>query len=207
MKPENTPEILRPLVEAALQGNDSAAEKAAADLLQAGAASPENILPLLDSPHPDLRWWGARLLGETYHPAAFDALLRALQDPSTDVQQCAALGLRHHALHGLDEAQARRAVAALLPLLDGEDRLLRSLTGQALSALGASAVPALLQTLQDGAPAARLTAMRALAVIGDTRAIPAMFQAVSEEETALIRHWAEQGLEKMGVGMMFFKPS
>ncbi|GAB4528144.1 MAG: hypothetical protein Fur0018_14080 [Anaerolineales bacterium] len=206
MSLEKAPEILRSLVDAVLQRDEAAAERYAADLLQASAAAPELFIPLLDAPSPDLRWWGARLLGETYQTSAFDALLRALRDSSTDVQQCAALGLRHHALCGLDETQGARAVAALLPLLDAEDHLLRSLAGHALSALGAPAVPALLETLRHGTPAARLTAMRALAEIGDPRAIPAMFQAISEEETALIQHWAEQGLEKMGVGMTFFSP-
>ncbi len=207
MKSEDFPEVLRPLVEAVLDEDEAAAEKIAADLLQEGGISPQDLLPLLDSPHPDLRWWATRILGECYAPPAFDALLHSLRDPSPDVRQCAAVGLRHHARHGLPEEQARRAVAALLPLLSVEDRLLNHLAGQALGALGAHAVPALLEVLQVGAPGARLLAMRALAEIGDTRAIPAMFQAVSEEETALVRHWAEQGLEKMGVGMVFFKPS
>ncbi len=200
-------EEIRPLVDALARGDEEAAEKAAADLLQKGPASLKVLLPLLDSPDPDLRWWVLRALGEIPHPRALTALLQALRAPEPEIRQCAALGLRHHAQTGLDEAEASQAVAALTPLLGEKDRLLASLARDALTALGEPAVPALLETLQNGSPAARLEAMRALAAIGDQRAIPAMFAAITEDDTALLQHWAEEGLEKMGVGMMFFKPS
>ncbi len=198
----------RQALEAAVRrGDEEAAERIVAEHLREGAASPETFLPLLESPNSDLRWWALRALGEIPHPRAFAALLEALNDPAAEMRQCAALGLRHHAHHGLEEAAASQAVAALVPLLADEDRLLASLTRDALAALGERAVPALLDTLQAGPPAARLEAMRALAHIGDQRAIPAMFQALTEDDTALLQHWAEEGLEKMGVGMVFFKPS
>ncbi len=201
------PEELRPLVDAVHQGEEAHAEEIVTDLLSGGALSPENLRPLLDSPHPDLRWWAVRALGDIYHPAAFDALLRALNDPSEDVQQCAALGLRHHALHGLQDEQAQQAIHALLPLLSKTTPLLASLARQALSTIGAPAVQALLDILQHSKdPAARLAAMRALAEIGDQRAIPAMFEAITEGDSALIEYWAETGLENMGVGMSFFWP-
>ncbi len=203
----NLPEGLRPLVEAIQQGNEARAEEIVTDLLSGGALSPENLHPLMDSPDPDLHWWAVRILGEIYQPAAFDALLRALNDPSEDVQQCAALGLRHHAEHGLQAEQAKQAVHALLPLLGKAAPLLASLARQALSAIGAPAVQALLDILKHSEePAARLAAMRALAEIGDPRAIPAMFQAITEGDSALIEYWAETGLENMGVGMSFFWP-
>ncbi len=199
-------EAIRPLVDALARGDEDAAEEAVTDLLRGGPPSPEILLPLLDSPDPDLRWWVLRTLGEIPHPKARAALLEALHAPEAEIRQCAALGLRHHAQHGLGAAEAAQAVAALTPLLDERDRLLASLARDALTAIGAPAVPALLETLQSGSPAARLEAMRALAAIGDQRAIPAMFAALTEDDTALLQHWAEEGLEKMGVGMVFFKP-
>jgi len=48
-------------------------------------------------------------------------------------------------------------------------------------------------------------AVRALAKIGDQRAIPALFEAL-DDNSALIEYWASEGLEKMGVGMVFYKP-
>jgi HEAT repeat protein len=47
--------------------------------------------------------------------------------------------------------------------------------------------------------------VRALARIGDQRAIPALFRAL-DDESALIEYWATKGLEDMGVGMIFFEP-
>ncbi len=202
----HAPESLSPLLDALARGDDEAAESAVADLLQKGAASPEIFLPLLESPDPEARWWALRALGEVPHPRAFAALLEALRAPEPEIRQCAALGLLHHARRGLEEEAASQAVAALVPLLEGRDRLLASLARDALASVGARAVPALLETLQEGTPAARLEAMRALARIGDQRALPAMFAALTEDDTALLQHWAEEGLEKMGVGMVFFKP-
>ncbi len=194
-------------LEAAVRrGNEGAAERIVAEHLREGAASPDAFLSLLESPNADLRWWAARTLGEIPHPRAFAALLEALNDSAAEVRQCAALGLRHHARRGLEAAPAAQAVAALAPLLADEDRLLASLARDALAALGEHAVPALLETLEAGSPAARVEAMRALARIGDPRAIPAMFRALTEDDTALLQHWAEEGLEKMGVGMVFFRP-
>jgi hypothetical protein len=63
----------------------------------------------------------------------------------------------------------------------------------------------LIDTLENGLQPSKVEAARALAVIGDTRAIPAMYTAW-ENGSALIRHWVEQGFERMGVGMQFFKP-
>jgi HEAT repeat protein len=46
---------------------------------------------------------------------------------------------------------------------------------------------------------------RILALIGDTRAVPTLFHAL-DDDSALIRHWVDEGLERMGIGMAFFKP-
>ena len=70
---------------------------------------------------------------------------------------------------------------------------------------GAAAVPALLDLLETGLQAVRLETARTLAMIGDTRAIPALFNAL-DEDSALMEYWANEGLERMGVGMAFFKP-
>ena len=54
-----------------------------------------------------------------------------------------------------------------------------------------------------GTQSARLEPAPALALIGDPSAIPALFAAL-DEGSALLEHWASQGLERMGVGMKFF---
>jgi len=59
--------------------------------------------------------------------------------------------------------------------------------------------------MDDSSQSARLEAARALAAIGDTRAIPVLIKML-DQDSAIMEHWAEQGLEKMGVGTVFFEP-
>ncbi|MGD2158807.1 MAG: HEAT repeat domain-containing protein, partial [Anaerolineales bacterium] len=98
------------------------------------------------------------------------------------------------------------AVKDLIAMLEDDDRLLARLAADALIANGKQAVQPLLETLEDSSPAARLEAVRSLAVIADPIAIPALYKAL-DADSVLITHWAELGLERMGVGMVFFYPS
>jgi HEAT repeat protein len=50
-----------------------------------------------------------------------------------------------------------------------------------------------------------MEAMRALALIGDQRSIPLLFEAL-DSDSMLMEYWANEGLERMGVGMIFYKP-
>jgi HEAT repeat protein len=85
------------------------------------------------------------------------------------------------------------------------DRLVAGLAADALAEIGEAAVPALIDVVQDGSHPARLEAVRALAAIGDPRAIPVLFAAL-DSDSALMEYWANQGLEHLGVGMVFFEP-
>jgi HEAT repeat protein len=124
-------------------------------------------------------------------------LLKAFGDEEVTVRQCAALGLQRQ--------PHEQAIPALIAALSSGDYLLSNLAGDALIAVGTPAVPALLEVMQDGVQASRLIAARALAMIGDHRSIPALFEALSED-SVMIEYWANEGLERMGVGMTFFKP-
>ena len=97
------------------------------------------------------------------------------------------------------------ALPHLLNLLESKDRLLAHLASNALVAIGNEAVSGLENTVNNGPHAARLEAFRALAQIGDPRSIPVMYSAY-EQDSALMEFWADEGLERMGVGMTFFKP-
>ena len=97
------------------------------------------------------------------------------------------------------------AAPALVAMLGDPDRLCAELAADALVAIGAPAVEALLEVLENGSPQARLGAARALAQIGDERAIPAFFSLL-DDDSALLEYWAGEGLERMGIGMLFFDP-
>lgn len=178
-------------------GDDQRAEAAALALAELGPQVLPALQDLLHSLDPDARWWANRILAELDSPQAASLLIESLQDSDIAVRQCAALALSYR--------PQEAAVAQLIVALDNTDHLLARLAADALVAAGAMAVPALLDVMQTGNHAARLEAVRALALIGDTRAIPTLFTAL-DEDSALIEYWADEGLQRMGVGMTFFKP-
>jgi len=184
-----------------ISGDDNRAEVAVANLAALPASQEGEILEalqkLLLSTEVDTRWWATRSLAAISNPLVSSLLVRALSDENASVRQCAALGLRLH-----PNAQA---VAALVAALADKDGLVARLASDALANAGEVAVPALLEVMQSGTQAARLGAVRALACIGDQRSIPALFDAL-DEDSALMEYWATEGLERMGVGMMFFPP-
>jgi HEAT repeat protein len=80
-----------------------------------------------------------------------------------------------------------------------------SLAATALVKIGAPAVPSLIEVVKNGAQVARIRALRALAEIRDHRAIPVMMK-VMEEDSSLLQYWAQEGLERLGLNMVYLKP-
>jgi len=189
-------------------------EAAVVRLGSSGKAALPVLTNLLASPDPERRWWAVRALAEV--PAAVadteaglqngpvsadwaaQLLAQALGDSDPGVCQCAALALSRRV--------SPAGVPALVECLSSPDGLLRRLAGDALAAVGAPAVHALIAALETGPDTGRGQAARALALIADPRSIPALF-AVLDDRSTFVIYWAEQGLDKMGVGMQFFDPS
>ncbi|HSQ27447.1 MAG TPA: HEAT repeat domain-containing protein [Anaerolineales bacterium] len=182
-------------------GDDILAEEAARELAALVQPQPVEVITgldaLLQSPEADDRWWALRTLAEIPGQQSLEKLSAGLFDPDAGVRQCAALGLRFHA----DGC----AIPGLIEALSDPDGLVVQLAGDALVAIGGNAVPALLEVLEKGQQLARLEAVRALAMIGDEGAIPALFDAL-DGDSRWIEYWASLGLERMGVGMSFFLP-
>jgi HEAT repeat protein len=189
---------LSELVNQLTEGDDEQAETAARGIAAYGKRGLEALLPLIADPDPDRRWWAIRTLAEIKDPQAVQLLIQALSDPEPAVRGCAARGLQGQP----DE----RAVPALVSALADRDSLVARLAGNALAAAGAMAVPALLEALRDSSFQSQVEAARSLALIGDQRSIPALFEAL-DSDSSLVEHWANEGLERMGVGMAFFIPS
>lgn len=195
---EDTPE-LESVLAALSDGDDERAEAALDRIPEFGEAAFTALIQMLASPDPDQRWWAVRGLARLpADPRLTPLFTQALQDLNEGVRWAAALALR--------QRPSPQAVPELIGLLESADSLLRSLASDALTEIGVPSVEALLEVMSHGSQAARLEALRALARIGDRRAIPVLF-AVLEEDSALMEHWAAEGLERMGVGMNFFKPS
>jgi len=182
-------------------GDDERAEAAVEKIVALGencADDPIDVLQeLLSSPDSEIRWWGVRALASIRDPRILSILIEALADEVATVRQCAALGLRLH--------PTPQAIAGLIDCLSDEDHLVVDLSADALAEIGEQAVPALITVVENGNPKARLEAVHSLAIIGDKRAIP-MLYGVLDEGSALMEYRAAEGLERMGVGMVFYKP-
>ena len=185
------------LVEKFSSGDDAQAEAAACAFAGRGPGALPALRELLENKNADIRWWATRALAEIDDPEVASLLKTMLHDPDPTVRYCAALAARRQPAAGL--------VPDLIAMLSEEDRMLAHLAADALIAIGDPAVDPLLDVMGSGSRAARLEAVRALAGIGDTRAIPALFHALSEE-SALMEYWAGEGLERMGVGTSYFIP-
>ena len=187
-----------------VSGDDERAEGAVRHLSGYGEAALDALRSMLAAPDADTRWWVVRALAEIPGGGVIPFLIQALSDEHVLVRQCAALGLSQQT-NLTDGGMAEGAVPALIEAMSSNDALLARLAANALAYIGAAAVPALLDLLADAPQPVRLEAARALALIGDRRAIPALFEAL-EDDSALVEYWANEGLERMGVGMVFFQP-
>lgn len=180
-------------------GDETRAEAAVPAILEMGEAALPHVLALTRSADSDQRWWAVRVLAQAPQARTED-LIPLLSDVSAEVRAAAALALSNHP----DE----KAVAALIPLLSDEDSLVAGVAGQALTALGAVAVPALIEAAQQASQptSARILAVRALAEIKDSRAIPVLLKML-DENSSLLHYWAEEGLQRLGLNMVLIKPN
>lgn len=173
------------------------AERARTALASHGLEALPALLRLAQSETPDDRWWALRCLAEVYHPHADDSLLRGLYDAEVSVRQAAALALRDRPLAA--------AIPRLASMLDSADSLLSRLAGDALAAMGSVASPALAEAARSSSAATRIGAVRALAFNQDPDAVPALYAAL-DDDSSMVEHWAEDGLERRGLGMVYFPP-
>ena len=177
-------------------GNETRAEKAVPARIELGEDPIPALLDLTHSVEADHRWWALRVLAQLPQaPAKW--LVPFLRDPAREVRQCAALGL---AIKPDDSA-----IEPLVEALRDEDSMVSSLAVNALVKIGKTAAPALIEVVQHAPQSARIHALRALAEIRDHRAIPIMMK-VMEEDSVLLQHWAKEGLDRLGLDMVYIKP-
>jgi Uri superfamily endonuclease len=190
-------EPLEELLEVLISGNEESREAAALALGRFGKAVVERLVLLLAHEDTEVRWWAARALAETGKDGGPPLLGCALDDPDPDVRACAAL-----ALGRIGDGAAAPALAAQLR---DESAFVSSIASDALSMLGEPAVEALAAKLEDEDPHVRLLAVRALSRIKSQQAIGPLFGAL-EDSSYLVRHYAEEALEALGVGMVYLRP-
>ena len=192
---------LQNLLNDLISGDEARAERAVSPLIDLGEEAIPALLDLTKSSDADQRWWGLRVLAQSPSPSGTSRqagwLVPFLNDPAPEVRQCAALGLAARP----DEA----AIQPLIQALSDEDGMVGGLAVNALVKIGSAAVPSLIEAVKSAPQLARIHALRALAEIRDHRAIQVMMQAMGED-SALLQHWAKEGLERLGLNMVYIKP-
>jgi HEAT repeat protein len=178
-------------------GDDIRAESASGQFISYGKAAVEALIDLYNNEDADIRWWAIRALSAFNLPKAKEYLTRGLRDESLEVRQCATLALRENP----DPA----AIPELVSLLGHKNKMLSRLAGDALIAIGKEATQAIIYLIEIGPQTGKIEATRVLASIEDPESISSLFKLLDEDST-LLRYWAEEGLNKMGIGMVFFKP-
>jgi len=177
-------------------GDEARAEGAVPGLVELEQEAFPSLRDLLKSADADQRWWALRTLAQAPQ-ARTEWLLPFLNDPAPEVRQAAALGLCSH--------PAETAIRPLVQALSDADSLVSGLACNALVEIGKPAVPSLLEISKDAPHRARINAIRALAEIADFSAIPTLMSAL-EDDSVMVQHWAEEGLERLGLNMIYINP-
>jgi Uri superfamily endonuclease len=185
------------LMAALLEGSDESREEAAVALGRLGTEAIPPLAELLTSHDADARWWAARALAEVGGEGAVPLLVGILGDTDPDVRACACL-----ALGRVGGDQAAHALAAGLA---DRSPFVASIAADGLSMIGEPAVGVLAECLAAEETHTRLLAVRALGRIKSKAVIGPLF-GVLDDSSYLVRHYAREALEALGVGMVFFSP-
>jgi HEAT repeat protein len=185
------------LLEVLASSCEESREEAALALGHFGATAVERLAAILATGDADARWWAARALAEVGGEGVVPPLVGVLDDTDPDVRACAALAL--------GRVGDGAAAPALAGRLDDESAFVAGIAADALSMLGERAVEALAGRLDDENPHSRLLAVRALGRIRSESAIEPLF-GVLEDSSYLVRYYAYEALEALGVGMVFMSP-
>ena len=182
-----------------LSSEEARAEKAVVALMEAGQDAIPALLDLAHSSDVDSRWWAIRTLAQSPLCQSEWLIPFLLNDSAPEVRQCAALGLA--------VKPEATAIRPLVQALSDADALTANLAMNAIVKIGKDSVPALIECVKNRSSqqSARILALRALAELRDHRAIPVMMQ-VMEEDSVLLQHWAREGLERLGLDMVYIKP-
>lgn len=179
------------------EGGEEQRERAAIALGHLGTEAIALLADLMTSRDADARWWAARALAEVGGEESVPLLASLLNDSDPDVRACASLALGRVGGEG--------AARALVVRLADESPFVASIAADALGMIGEPAVNALADCLSAEKAHTRLLAVRTLSRIRSQAAIGPLF-GVLDDSSYLVRHYAQEALEALGLGMVFFSP-
>ena len=142
----------------------------------------------LKAKSPENRVEAAEALGASKDARAVDALLVALRDRNSDVRRSSAISL--------GKIADRKAAPGLIGATGDLDDLVRDTAADSLGAIGAPAVEALLAAAKAPGWRVRSGAAKALGIIKDARAVPALLALLtdSNDEVAAMASGALSGM-------------
>jgi hypothetical protein len=146
------------------------------------------LISALDDPNNEVRWEAALALGEFHTTRAIEPLTRILRDPDKYVRYGAALALDKIGWQPLND-------------LDTGFHAFGKQDWDLLSTLGDEALLPLAQGSQDRDAAVRVKAVEVLGSIGNSKAIPVLYQALKDEND-LVRWNAVMAAPKCGIPLM-----
>lgn len=191
------PDPLQVFVDALDSGDDARTEEAVSALTAVGDRALPALRDILTDPDPDRRWWAPRALVALGTDDAIRLIIATLEDPNPDIRACAVVAL--------SKLKPPEAVCPLVARLSDPSAYVGRLAADALSQFGQSAAGALIEALEQGDTATRAGAARALRAVRAQEAIPALCKAL-DDPSATVTQYADEALEKMGVGMVLFRP-
>ncbi len=175
-------------------GDDEVTEQYA---LQLTSADEPALLALAASGDADQRWWGVRGLAQAGTAAALPVLRNALADPDPAVRAAAALGAGY--LYAREPDATAPELEAVATLLADDDGIVRQAASDALALCGDAAVPALGSVLRSSThEGARTRAAASLRKIATMKAA-AILYALLNDPNHLVRMYAYEGLDEMGL--------
>ena len=159
------------------------------------------IQALKNDQDTEVRKAAARALGAIGNKAldAVPILIQALNDQDRRVRGSVA-----YALGQIGTAEAikavEKAVSTLIQALKDRDAAVRDNAAEVLGMTGKSAVPALIQALQNDQDATvRKGAILALSSIGSENTVSALIQALQNDQSTIVRANAAKALDSMSV--------
>lgn len=182
-----------------LNGSDDGnCEASAVALGKMGEAVLPHLRDLLVNGRVDARFWAVRALWVMDTSAATQIMVGVLDDPDEMVRSGAALAL--------GELKAEVAIERLARLMREEKGSTGDHAADALSKIGRPAARVLFESLDDARAWVRIRAARAFVPVESHDAISALFQAL-DDDSYLVRHYAQEALSRMGIGqMVYFRP-
>jgi len=168
--PEKTP--LEKCLEALRSSDPSIRAAAVAALQGMGEEALGYIIEALSDPHYSVRIAAAEALGEIGDPDSVEALVQALGDAREDV--------RIAVISALGRIGDRRAVGPLIHLFRDRYHGVRVAAADAVAEFGRGALRELEEALTDPLPVVRVTAAKAVGLIGATESIPVLITHIGD---------------------------